>query len=256
MLKYFYSLFLCYFLLIFSCLCYATEQSKLEEAIKYYDSGEYKRSIAVYNELLDKSFTSGSLYYNLGNAYFRDKQIGNAVASYLAARFKLPRNPDIKENLKYSLLQVPDNLDDKLAPSLWSVLDFWSAYLTSVELLSFALLLWSLGFLCLFILNFFPKLILFRKLAWPLITLSLPLFFIFQISYLNHKEWGAIVSKVATAHSGPGEKNTVVFELHEGAPLVIKDKKGSWYKILLSNDKKGWVSEKAIKLYSQDIFNM
>ena len=199
MLKYFYSLFLCYFLLIFSCLCYATEQSKLEEAIKYYDSGEYKRSIAVYNELLDKNFTSGSLYYNLGNAYFRDKQIGNAVASYLAARFKLPRNPDIKENLKYSLLQVPDNLDDKLAPSLWSVLDFWSAYLTSVELLSFALLLWSLGFLCLFILNFFPKLILFRKLAWPLITLSLPLFFIFQISYLNHKEWGCIVSKVATA---------------------------------------------------------
>ena len=42
---------------------------------------------------------------------------------------------------------------------------------------------------------------------------------------MNHKEWGSIVSKVATAHSRPGEKNTVVFELHEGAPLVIKDKK-------------------------------
>ena len=57
-----------------------------EMAAQAYRDQDYKRSIELYEALiqaeLDDHRESAQLYYNLGNAYFRDNQLGKAILNY------------------------------------------------------------------------------------------------------------------------------------------------------------------------------
>ena len=61
-------------------------QTTYERASEAYRSENYKQSIELYEQLaaqtLSENKESAEIYYNLGNAYFRDGQAAKAILNY------------------------------------------------------------------------------------------------------------------------------------------------------------------------------
>src|SRR5207253_6786447 len=67
-----------------------------------YGEERWAEAAAEYERVLAAGWESGSLYFNLGNAWFRAGDIGRAVLDYERARRLLPRDPDLHANLSYA----------------------------------------------------------------------------------------------------------------------------------------------------------
>jgi hypothetical protein len=210
-------------------------------AVAAYDKSDFAQTIASYETLLASGVRKGDLFYNLGNAYFRHGDKGKAIAAYLAARSLLPRDPDVKANLKFVQDQSADRLTNHLTSSTLRALFFWIDVFTPRELLFF-----SSGVLAVSLLLIFLSLVLVPIRAvfpWGIsgCVAALVCFVLLAVSLRFEKKWGAVTVPLATVRSGPGEHNTTVFQLHEAAPFVVEDSEGEWLRILLSDDKKGWI---------------
>ena len=53
---------------------------KFETASSYYNDSDYNKSIQLYEEIIKEGFHSEYLYYNLGNAYYRNGMIGQSLS--------------------------------------------------------------------------------------------------------------------------------------------------------------------------------
>src|SRR5437867_9197539 len=65
-----------------------------------YQKGDFISAEAHYRRLLDAGVESGSIYYDLGNACFKQKKLGEAIYFWEKARQKLPGDRDVRENLE------------------------------------------------------------------------------------------------------------------------------------------------------------
>ncbi len=74
----------------------------IEEADSAYKSGDYAKAINLYKAIADKEGTSAALLYNLGNAYVKSGNPGDAVVYYARALRLAPRSSEIANNLKYA----------------------------------------------------------------------------------------------------------------------------------------------------------
>ncbi|MFT7538656.1 MAG: tetratricopeptide (TPR) repeat protein, partial [Lysobacterales bacterium] len=74
-----------------------------------YRQGDYAQAIKGYTEITNEGFESSSVYFNLGNAYTKDDNLGRAILSYERALWIDPRDADINANYKYVLSQAQVN---------------------------------------------------------------------------------------------------------------------------------------------------
>jgi hypothetical protein len=93
------------YILLFNVLLFASMFSfanrDLEiKAEKAYEVKNYKEAILAYETILKEGLTSYKLYYNLGNAYFKNNELGKAIYNYELANKLQPNNKDVKTNLK------------------------------------------------------------------------------------------------------------------------------------------------------------
>ena len=223
----------------------------VEAATKALEGGDHATAIKAYEALIsEEGLVNGHLFYNLGIAYFRSGETGDAVSAFLAARRFLPRDPDVAANLRFALTKIADKLDaDKpreARNSISSVLD----KVTARELaLTLGILVGLIGLalaLSLTVRAVGP----FRNgvlgsLIFPLLIAGL------LTAKLQQPEiWGAVNTTAnAAVYSGPSEQNTKVFELHDGAPVLITERGTSGYlRILLSDGKSGWITGSQVKV--------
>ncbi len=68
-------------------------------ANQLYDAGKFAEAAAAYEKIEPKT---AHVYYNLGNAWFRENKLGLALLNYARARRLAPRDPDILANLKFA----------------------------------------------------------------------------------------------------------------------------------------------------------
>jgi hypothetical protein len=213
-----------------------------------YDQGDFKGAIAAYEALIKTYPANGHLYFNLGNALYRNQEKGRAMAAYLAARQLMPRDPDVRANLKFILASVPDRLDAVQPQTIVDLLMFWEGNFSVRELAFGSAWLLGLGGLLLG-LQLVPKLRGIGPLGYWAFGLGALVAMAFSISFTTEEKWGAISASIAKVTSGPSEGSTVVFELHEGAPFVVEAADKGWYQIALSDGKKGWVPLRDATVY-------
>lgn len=70
-----------------------------QEANSAYTATNYNEAIDLYHEILSLGMESYKLYYNLGNAYFKENNIAMAIVNYKRAQRLAPSNSDIAHNL-------------------------------------------------------------------------------------------------------------------------------------------------------------
>jgi tetratricopeptide (TPR) repeat protein len=233
-----------------SSVAFAQDESPLQtEAEAAFDRGDYAKAVSDYEQIVKSGAVNGHLYYNLGMAYFRQGKRGDAVAAFLAARRYLPRDPDTAANLKHSLADVRDKLEPEVQRSLAAKLPFWIDSFTPKELawmLAVIAAIWGTGMTTVLLV---PRL---NYLRWYFATAAvIPAVMLwgFTIKLGENERWGAVNQAKAKVYSGPGTLNKVVFELQEGAPaLVTEVAAGGYYRIQLSDGKKGWISGTDLKV--------
>ena len=73
-----------------------------QKGIEQYQKGNYEEMIQIYETISAKGYEGKSIYYNLGNAYFRVGKIGFAILYYEKAKKHSPSDEDVNNNLAFA----------------------------------------------------------------------------------------------------------------------------------------------------------
>jgi len=80
-------------------------------ANRLYEEGRYEEAAVKYEEMVASGLQNGRVYYNLGNAYFKQEKLGLAILNHERARRLMPRAEDIRTNLAYARSQIVDKIE-------------------------------------------------------------------------------------------------------------------------------------------------
>jgi len=220
----------------------------LSEANDLYSKSKYDAALEKYQKLSLIEATPEA-YYNLGNVYFKTKQLGPAIAAYETAKILAPRDSDIRNNLKfaYSLVQ------SKLAQTKdWYLKDLESAFsyfsITEVEIaalgLSAATALWMI------LLLMFGRSPFRGWVFRSLITLVLSMAVIYGLKYYFYfgQTSGVVIRPDSEVRYGPSKDEKVVFRLPEGLKVRLLEEREGWEKVQISNKDNGWIAKDDVKI--------
>ena len=87
-------------------------QSLLDSANHQYAEGRYQQAIRTYQQVLAQGQEAPGIYYNLGNAYYKNNQLAPAILNYERARLRAPGNEDIQYNLGLARQQITDRIEE------------------------------------------------------------------------------------------------------------------------------------------------
>ena len=216
-----------------------------------YEGGHYEQAARSYQQLVDKGYGDPVLYYNLGNAYFKDGDTGRAILNYLRAERLSPRDGDIRANLDFARSQTPNVPESGEAP----LVRFAKSLLFRVtvgEVGAVALAFWLLFASCLLLTMVGPR----RWLAWtkPAVVVTAVLLLLGGGSlgarlYVDSTSREAvIVAEEVAVVSGPGSRYTQVSNLYAGIETGLVEKRGAWARITLPGGSlQGWVPAASVE---------
>ncbi len=240
-------------LLVVVPLCaLAQEPSALfSKAKNAYDQGNYSEAIQDYQQILRQGIESAALHFNLGNAYFKSGEIGEAILHYEKAAKLAPRDQDIKYNLKIARARIQDQINPPPMSFIMKVYNGIKYWLSLNELA------WTTVFLFLITSLFFAGWWLISSdrlnrvarglfiIGIILLLLSTPL--LISRSLEAHQEkYGVVLVPKLKVYSGPQTITTEVFVIHEGTKVQVEREQDHWFKIQLIDGKEGWVQAKSI----------
>lgn len=252
-----------FFMGLFPILIYSNITSELAFADSAYNKGDYDKAAEAYNKVISSEGESSELLYNLGNAYARGGDYGNAMVRYLRALRLNPNNLAAQQNVEYIEQKVSDANKSEIKSKKLSVerdsLSFFSYVKKFIEAdhLSDTWAFWAAGFFLLFIvcvaLYVFQSVVNIRKIGFfggcTFFVLTI-IFLIFSFMAANYtSNEGVITSPKVKLRTEPSisSPESPVF-LTRGTILTVLDKTSSndsnlnWYKVRLNSDFVGWIN--------------
>lgn len=226
-------------------------------ANQLYTAGKNSEAAQIYEQLLSRGVTDSSLYYNLGNTYLVQGDLGRAILNYQRAARLDPRDPDIKANLEIARMQSGYDYADQPVSPILSLSEFISSWSTLNETALSALVFWFLlGFMVLAYRQFQPGKI--RALLQYGVILAALLFVFAGISFGTRlyveqtTPEAVIVADVVTLNSDPGEEFATEIRLFSGTEVKLLDTQGSWAHLTGPNDViNGWIPISTIESVSR-----
>lgn len=209
-----------------------------DTANRLYEKGDYAAAAAAYQKLSTNGATSPALLFNLGNAYFKNGQVGRAVFAYRQAELLAPRDPDIRANLRFTLGSVPGN-DTRV-----SRLERAMALLTVNELgVATTLALW-LCFGSLALMQFRPQSKNSLKTyaaCGGILALFLGAWFTQSATKNLFERRAVVISPASAARFGPLEESQISFSVRDGNELKIIGHKDNWLQVADASNRSGWI---------------
>ena len=207
--------------------------------------GDFDKAIENYEKILNQGNSHPDLYHNLGNAYYRLNQIGNAVWAYEKGLQIEPRDKDLQFNLSLVNAHVRDRIE---IPKTMLILEQYRALKKSTTLIDIVLIASVMFMLCAFI--YFLK----KYYQWHSIWISRIIITFFIVSLLinlialdkyyqiSDTKEVIIVQPEVDIYSAPFDRReTVLFRLHEGVKAEVTQEQQDWSEIILLDGKKGWI---------------
>lgn len=224
------------------------EQLRFEDASKYYMDGEYGRAIVAYDELLRNEVRSGNLFYNLSNAYWGIGLKGDAVWAALEAAQYSPRDPEIRDRMKYYLKET----GSEVLPSVFkfeNYLNSAGSYLTEQELV-LLLIVFCVGFGIMMTGSIFfvsiRRISLGLTFIWILLAAALAGLSVSKFSLIE-KPQAVIVSDSASVRYGAGEKNSEATQLKAGNVVRVLSSSAGWSHVVYNGTQRGWIASDTLK---------
>ncbi|MDE6134027.1 MAG: tetratricopeptide repeat protein [Muribaculaceae bacterium] len=102
-------------IILMSAIFAASALTLGEQADSAYNKEDYRRAIELYQQSIASEGRSSDIYYNLGNAYYRNDNLGKAVLNYERAIRLDPTNEDARTNLAFVRSKIQDRPEDDSA---------------------------------------------------------------------------------------------------------------------------------------------
>jgi hypothetical protein len=222
------------------------------EANERYQSGQFERAAELYETINAAGVQHSTVYYNLGNAYLQQGDLGRAILNYRRAQRLDPRDGDIANNLELARAQTIDKLQASGVEQLnfGQIVGDW---ITLEETTVLLLVFWFLICLSLSLYIVLPH--RRSELVWLIISsVGLTILMTAGLAsslYIEDQTPTAVVvaSQVdVTDGPGPADEFAVNFSLHAGAEVRIIDRRLGWRQIALPGDLDGWVPNNTLSL--------
>lgn len=228
-----------------------TPTEAMRVANQDYEAGDYSQAAAIYESILASGLYHSSVYYNLGNAYYKQGDIGRAILNYRRAQRLDPRDGDITANLDLARSQTVDKLEAPVEGGWSNLVRFAEEWLTLGEAMVLALILWLLigSLAAIALLN--PVLRRWCGFGMGILALFLLVGLISMANRFYREQNyppGVIVAQNIDITSGPGNSSQylVEFTLHSGAEVSLIESRPGWERIALPGDLQGWAPAEAV----------
>ncbi len=209
----------------------------------------YQKAILRFEKIVnDGGIRNGRLFYNTGNAYFRQGELGKAILYYKRAEKLIPTDSNLRQNLEYARSLRRDKIEEKMEKSFLETLFFWHYDLSlKTKFVLFVIFfdsLWLLAIITLFLkrnlalkVGTYGAVILAAAL---LLSLSLESFF------QEKRKEGVIIPAEVVARKGDGESYQPSFKepLHQGTEFILLEKRSGWCLIELVDGRKCWIPQR------------
>ena len=228
-------------LLLFSAFTFA--QDAFDAANAAYADGRYEEAAAMYQTLLDEQ-PDATLYYNLGNARFKQGELAQAILNYERALRLKPNYKDAQYNLAFAQSRITDNIvEQDFFLSSWartvrnslSERTWWSTSIGLFICALIALLLFLLG-----------RELWLRKTAFHVAWIALLFSLIAGLNAGSLRQRNtlrneAIITQgVVNVKSSPDRSGTDLFTIHEGTKVTIRETLGEWVNVSVGSNE-GWM---------------
>lgn len=218
-----------------------------DEGNRRYAAGDYRGALASYREALDQGYASGALYYNMGNAYYRLDETGQAIRFYEKARRLMPERPELLHNLAIARARTVDRFS-RLPEPFWRS---WGRSLARVTGILFAAGL--AGYVLaavLFGLRIWKGTVppwqrRLMHLAGTAGLVLLALAFTASVGARNDRQ-GVVTATVAGLQEAPQTGAPAVVDVHEGLLLDVLQAQDGWLEVRLPNGTTGWIAAQAV----------
>jgi len=224
----------------------------LQQANSAYQSNDFKEAIELYTKAVDLQYESAILYYNLGNAYFKNGNNARALLWLERASRLSPNNEDIIHNINFVQQKLIDRIEQ--LPELFFV-KWWNScakLFTGNQ--------WATGsIIACIVLALSLLLVLLIRIPWirstaVFIAILALIFTVFSIIFAKKETFqyarnpeGIIMGYVVNVKSTPTEKGSDLFVIHAGLKVGITDQLNEWVEIRLPNGEKGWILASVIE---------
>ncbi len=218
------------------------------QANSEYQKGNYISAEKHYREIVDSGIDSGPVYYNLGNACFKQKRLGEAIYYWEKARQKLPFDREIRENLELAGLLLVDRIEVPSDSLPLQILSRLARFLTIEQesWLIIVLFIAANAFFSIYLLAKNPR-PAFRALIACIASGILFLVFAGSVTWKvyekDFRKNGVVVEQRVDVKSGPGTENITIFTIHEGIKVRVHKSSDGWHQISLPNGWNGWLPQ-------------
>lgn len=210
-----------------------------------YAEGNYAEAVEQYQEVLAAEQPSAEVYYNLGNAYFKQGELSQSILAYERALRLKPTMKDAKHNLQFAQTRIVDNIEDTQSFFLSSWL---KAVRDALHQQTWVMLSISLFVLALvgFFFFAFSRSIWLRKTAFytSVVALLISICACANAGSLHKRDTqraeAIITQGIVNAKASPDRSGTDLFTIHEGTKVRITDVIGDWCCIHVGNNI-GWM---------------
>ncbi len=211
-----------------------------------YEKGQYDKSIAVYEQLLAAHGPSATLYYNLGNCYFRKQMVGPSILAYERALLLDPDNSDALYNLELANRMTRDTVDAP-PPSLFSI--WWHDFITLCATSSWAwisiILMWAAaaGWVVFVLPAFrtYQRIGFFTAIGFLLMGILGIAGFFGRKNFDAHNTPLIVMAPSSIIKSEPSENATNIALVHEGFKMQITDTDNDWFEVEMPDKTIGWI---------------
>ncbi len=240
-------------LLMFSVPVVAVNpDSLMVRANRAYDHQQYDTAVNLYQQVLKMGWVSPKVYFNLGDAYFRLKDMPSAILYFEKAKKLDPNDEDIRYNLTLANSMIPDKIEkvpEMFLKRWWNYFyemfdaDTWAV----LSLVSFALFVILAGVFILSHGRGMRKLSFFAGLLMLLVSVAAFGLASQKAYYLKHHNEAIIFTPTITAKSSPTPNSVDLFVIHQGTKVRLLDEVDGWEKIRLQNGSIGWLPKNSMK---------
>jgi tetratricopeptide (TPR) repeat protein len=230
----------------------SADATAVDAANQLYTAGHYAEAIQIYEEQVARGVQDSALFFNLGNAYFQQGDLGRAVLNLERAAQLNPRDADIKINLTLVREQTTELFSEEPVGPLALLADITS-WLTENETAVLVLGFWFLlGFLIL--VRRQVKSGKAQKALQIGAVLALVLLLISGASLASRafleqtQPAGVVVTPTVAVSNGPGAEFATDFSLSGGTAVNFTETQGDWVRLAMPEGAgENWLPLEAIE---------
>lgn len=222
--------------------------------VQAYTDGKFSDASAAWTSIEESGQKSAKLYYNLGNAWFKQGNYPKAILNYERALRLDPSYSDARYNLEFTSNFVQDKIEPVpefilksvarkvcyvMGSNAWAVI--FLVLLAAALMMGLLFLLGSsvgkrrVGFYC--------------GIVLLLLSAGALSFSIWQKSDSVKTDTAIVMSPVSSVKSSPSSGSSKdLFVIHEGTKVTILDEVGSWKNIALADGRQGWITSNELEV--------